>query len=455
MRKKRKKKSQKIVKMENLTQINLDASGIDIGADELFICVPEGRDEKSVRSFGTFTNDLLQVVKWLKKCKVTTVAMESTGVLWIPLYECLADNGFEVYLINARHIKNVPGKKTDVLDCQWIQQLHTYGLLQNSFRPKADMVALRSLVRQREMLIRYRSAHIQHIHKALQQMNLKLDRVVSDVTGKTGMLILRAIVAGERDVTRLASYRDGRCHHSEDEIAQALVGNYREEHLFALQQAIEFYDFYTKQMQKCDHEIELRYAVFRPQADIEKNPLPPPKRRKPHGNEPDFDLRTQLYQLSGVDLTAIEGISSLTAQTILTEIGLDMSAWPTVKHFSSWLGLCPQNQISGGRVLKRGTAKVVNRAAQALRMAAQSLYRSRGGLGDSFRKMKSKHGPQIATTTLAHKMARIIYAMLKNKTAYLPQDVDAYKEKRRQYHIKSLQKQALKLGFELSSLSPS
>jgi len=451
MGKKRKKKSQKVVELKSLTQINLDAAGIDIGADELFVCVPEGRDEKSVRSFGTFTNDLHKVGEWLIKCRVTTVAMESTGVLWIPLYEHLADHGFDVYLINARHIKNVPGKKTDVLDCQWIQQLHTYGLLQNSFRPKEDIVALRSLVRHRGMLIRYRSAHIQHIHKALQQMNLKLDRVVTDVTGKTGMTILRAILAGERDVTRLAAHRDGRCHHSEAEIAQALVGNYREEHIFALQQAIEFYDFYTQQIRKCDNEIESRYAAFRPQVDVEKNPLPPPKRKKPHGNEPDFDLRSYLYRMAGVDLTAIESISALTAQTVLSEIGLDMSAWQSVKHFTSWLGLCPQNQISGGRVLKRGTAKVVNRAAQALRMAVQSLHRSRSMLGNYYRKMKSKHGPQVATTATAHKLARIIYTMLKNKTAYVPQDIDAYEEKRRQYHIKQLQKQAKRLGFDLLS----
>jgi len=453
MGKKRKKKSHKVVELKSLAQINLDAAGIDIGADELFVCVPEGRDEKSVRSFATFTNDLHRTSEWLTKCGVTTVAMESTGVLWIPLYEHLADSGFDVYLINARHIKNVPGKKTDVLDCQWIQQLHTYGLLQNSFRPEEDMVALRSLVRHRGMLIRYRSAHIQHIHKALQQMNLKLDRVVTDVTGKTGMSILRAILSGERDVTRLAAHRDGRCGHSEAEIAQALVGNYRDEHLFALQQAVEFYDFYTQQMQKCDHEIETRYTAFRPRIDVEKNPLTSPKRRKTHGNEPNFDLRTHLYRMVGVDLTAIEGISALTAQTVLSEIGLDMSAWPTVKHFTSWLGLCPQNQISGGRVLKRGTAKVVNRAAQALRMATQSLHRSQGILGNYYRKMKSKHGPQVATTATAHKLARIIYTMLKNKTAYVPQDIDAYEEKRRQYHIKSLQKQAQKLGFELLSVS--
>lgn len=316
------------------------------------------------------------------------------------------------------------------------------------------MVALRSLVRHREMLIRYRSAHIQHIHKALQQMNLKLDRVVTDVTGQTGLTIVRAILAGERDVNRLAAHRDGRCHHNEAEIAQALVGNYREEHLFALQQAVEFYDFYTLQMQKCDQEIETRYAVFRPQVDVTKEPLPPAERRKPSGNNPNFDLRTDLYRMSGVDLTAIEGISALTAQIVLSEIGLDMSAWATTKHFTSWLGLCPQNQISGGRVLKRGTAKVVNRAAQALRMAAQSLHRSHSVLGSYYRKMKSKHGPQVAITATAHKLARIMFAMLKNKTAYVPQDIDAYEEKRQQYHIKSLQKQAQKLGFELLPVSP-
>ena len=455
MSKKRKSKAAQVVKLESLKQINLNAAGIDIGADELYVCVPEGRDTKSVRTFGTFTRDLEHVSKWLTKCNVKTVAIESTGVLWIPLYEHLADRKFEVYLVNARHIKNVPGKKTDVLDCQWIQQLHTYGLLQNSFRPQEEMVALRSLVRQREMIIGYRSKHIQHIQKALQQMNVKLDRVVTDVTGKTGMTIIRAIVAGERDETRLAAFRDGRCHRSEAEIAQALIGNYRSEHLFALQQGVEFYDFYTRQLRNCDAQIESRYAVFRPKIDVDENPLPPPKRRKPHGNEPAFDLRTQLYRTAGVDLTAIEGVSTLTAQTVLSEIGVDMSAWPTTKHFASWLGLCPQNHISGGRVLKRGTAKVANRAAQALRMAAMSLHRSKSMLGSYYRKMKSKHGPQVATTATAHKLARIIYTMLKNKTAYVAHDVDAYEEQRRQYHVRLLRKQAKKLGFELAQASTS
>lgn len=440
-----------IQKLDNLKQINLNAAGIDIGADEIYVCVPEGRDKQFVRQFGTFTTDLELIDHWLTQCGITSVAMESTGVFWIPLYERLDSRGYEVYLINAKHIKNVPGKKSDVVDCQWIQKLHTYGLLQNSFRPSDEMLPLRSLVRQREMLIRYRSAHIQHIQKALQEMNLKLDRVVSDVTGKTGMSIIRAILDGERDVNVLASYRDGRCKHPQDVIAKALVGNYREEHLFALQQAVDLYDVYSQKLADCDSKLEERYSVIRPQFVAEElPPLPPPRRKKPHGNEPDFDLRTKLYQMVGIDLTAIEGISALTVQTVLSEIGTDMSRWPTVKHFTSWLGLCPNNHISGGRILKRTTSKNKNRAAQALRTATQSLHHAKAGLGNYYRKMKAKHGPKVATNATAHKMARIIYTMLKNKTAYVPIDLDDYEQKRRDYHLKKLEKQAAKLGLVLS-----
>lgn len=449
MSKKRKKKKVKVVNLEAMKQLNLNAAGLDIGSDEIYACVPEDRGAESVRCFGTFTKDLHGISDWLKECDIDTVAMESTGVLWIPIYEHLSDKGFDVNLVNARHIKNVPSKKSDVLDCQWIQQLHTYGLLQGSFRPTEDIVELRSLVRHREMLIRYRSSHIQHMHKALQQMNLKLDRVVTDVTGKTGFAIIRAIIAGERDGAKLAKFRDGRCHHSEEEIAAALVGNYRADHLFALQQAVELYDFYTTKLATCDEEIANKYSVFRPKRLASDDPLPPPPRKKPHGNEPSFDLRTQLYEICGVDLTAIEGVSSLTAQTLISEIGLDMSAWGTCKQFTSWLGLCPQNQITGGRIIKRGTANVVNRAANALRMAAQAVYRSQGPIGRFYRKIKGKHGPSVAVTATAHKLARIIYHMLKNGTDYMPQDIDQYEAKRREYQIKSLRKQAQKLGIEL------
>lgn len=449
-----KKTKKKIVDLEALKQINLNAAGVDIGADEIYVCVPLDRSEENVRCFATFTKDLYAISDWLKECGVEKVAMESTGVLWIPLYEHLSEQGIEVCLVNARHIKNVPGKKTDVLDCQWLQQLHTYGLLQGSFRPTEEMVQLRSLVRHRGMLISYRSQHIQHMQKALQQMNLKLDRVVKDITGKTGMSIIRAILEGERDVNKLAAFRDGRCHRSEAEIANALIGSYREDHLFTLRQAVELYDMYTQQMRNCDDEIEKKYTVIRPRFDKELPPLPPPKRKSKAGNEPDFDLRSCLYQQCGIDLTAIDGVSSLTVQTIISEIGVDMSAWENSSKFSRWLGLAPNNQITGGKIIRRRTNKVVNRAAQAFRMAAQSLARSKSELGRYYRRMKSKHGPQTANRSTAHKLARIVYSMLKNKTEYRPDEVDNYEAKRRAYHLKSLQKRAKKMGFELTAVSP-
>jgi transposase len=448
------RKKQPIVSLDSLKQINLNAAGLDIGDDEIYVCVPEGRDTESVRSFRTFTVDLHALADWLEKCGVTTVAMESTGVYWIPVYEVLADRGFEVNLINARHIKNVPGKKSDVLDCQWIQQLHTYGLLQASFRPTEEMVALRALVRHRDMLIRYRSAHIQHMQKALQQMNLKLTNVVRDITGVTGLAIIKAILAGERDPHQLAKYRQPECKHTEADIAKALAGHYRKEHLFALKQALALVEFYTQQMRQCDEEIEAKYTSFKPQIDMAQCPPPPSRRgrRKPKGNEPLFDVRTELYQLTGVDLTQIDGISGLTVQTVISEIGLDMSKWPTVKHFTSWLGVCPNNQVTGGKVKKRGRRKTQNRAAQALRMAAQGLNRSQSALGAYYRRMRAKHGPEKANLAAAHKLARIIYFMLKNKTAYRDVGVEGYEQKHRDRMVRNLQRQAHRLGLRVEPL---
>ncbi|NEP37594.1 IS110 family transposase [Moorena sp. SIO3B2] len=402
--------------------------------------------------FGTYTQDLFEVSRWLKECDVDTVAIESTGVLWIPLYEHLSEQGFDVCLVNAKHIKNVPGKKTDVLDCQWLQQLHTYGLLQGSFRPKEEMVQLRSLVRQRAMLIESRSRHIQHMHKALQQMNVRLDRAVSDVTGKTGMSIIRAIIDGEKNSRQLATFRDGRCRLSEEEIAKALEGNFRDDHLFALKQAVELYDFYTQKIVDCDIKIESRYAILHPEFHQDLPALPAAKKHNKVGNQPHFDLQSDLYQLCGVDLTAIEGVSTLTVQTVISEIGLDMSVWPTAAKFARWLGLAPNNQITGGKVIKRGTSKVTNRATQALRMAAQSVYRSDGPIGRFYRRIKRKHGPQVAITATAHKLARIIYALLKSKTPYQPQLLDDYEVKREKYRLHLLHKQAQKLGYDLTPI---
>ena len=440
---------QKVVKLDSLKQINLNAAGLDIGAAEIWACVPEDRAEISVRVFETFTVELHRLADWLEQCGIETVAMESTGVYWIPIYEILEARGFEVYLVNARHIKNVPGKKTDVLDCQWVQQLHTYGLLKASFRPEAEMTALRAYIRHRDNLIRYRSVHIQHMQKALHLMNIQLTNVITDITGQTGLQIIRAIVAGQHDPLQLAQYRDGRCRSSEAEIAKALTGHYRPEHLFALKQALELYDFYNQQIQACDTEVELKYAAFKPVIDVETNPLPSVSKRRRSKNEPQFNLRQSLYQITGIDLTRIDGLEALTVQEIITETGVDMGPWPTVKHFTSWLTLAPHNDISGGKVLKSKTLKSKNRAAQAFRMAAQSVSRSDSALGGFYRRMRAKHGGPKAITATAHKIARIFYHMLKYKQEYKDPGQDYYQQKYQERVVKNLKRKAKALGFDL------
>ena len=449
VRKNKKVQSQKVVKLDSLQQINLNAAGLDIGAAEIWTCVPEDRAEISVRVFETFSVELHRLADWLEQCGIETVAMESTGVYWIPIYEILEARGFEVYLVNARHIKNVPGKKTDVLDCQWVQQLHTYGLLKASFRPEAEMTALRAYIRHRDNLIRYRSVHIQHMQKALQLMNIQLTNVITDITGQTGLQIIRAIVAGQHDPVQLAQYRDGRCRSSEAEIAKALTGHYRPEHLFALKQALELYDFYNQQIQACDAEIELKYAAFRPVIDVETNPLPPAPKRRRSKNEPQFNLRQSLYQITGIDLTRIDGLEALTVQEIITETGVDMGHWPTVKHFTSWLTLAPHNDISGGKILKSKTLKSKNRAAHAFRMAAQSVSRSDSALGGFYRRMRAKHGGPKAITATAHKIARIFYHMLKYKQEYKDPGQDYYEQKYQERVVKNLKRKAKALGFNL------
>jgi transposase len=449
-RKRKKDKKVPVTNLDNFEQINLNAAGLDIGAAEIWACVPADRAEQSVRCFETFTVELHALANWLEGCGVETVAMESTGVYWIPIYEILEERGFEVYLVNAHHIKNVPGKKTDVLDCQWIQKLHTYGLLQASFRPDEEMCSLRSYLRHRDNLIRYRSAHIQQMQKALHQMNIQLTNVISDITGQTGLQIIRAIVGGEHDPLTLAQYRNPRCHSSQDEIAKSLEGHYKSEHLFALQQAVQGYDFYTEQINSCDLEIEQKYQTFKPQVDVQAQPLAAPKRRpRRQASQPDYDLRTYLYQISGVDLTQIDGIEVLTAQPIISEIGLDMSKWSTVKHFTSWLGLAPHNDISGGKVLKRKTKKTNNRANTALRIAAQSAGRSQTALGGFYRRIRAKHGAPKAITATAHKLARIVYHMLKYRDEYIDPGQDYYQQQYQARVIKNLQRKAKELGMEL------
>jgi transposase len=348
--------------------VNPHAAGLDIGSEEIWACVPEDRDPQPVRSFGTFTPDLYTLAAWLHACRIETVAMESTGVYWIPVYEILEARGFQVHLVNARHLKHVPGRKTDVKDCQWIQYLHTCGLLSASFRPEAEMCALRAYLRHRATLLDYRAAHIQHMQKALQQMNVQLPQVLTDITGTTGLAIIRAIVAGERDPVHLARFRDPRCAHSTEDIAKALTGHYRAEHVFALQQALALYDVYTTQVRECDAEIERQFQAITPVWDDDLPPLDRQDKALSHSkNAPAYDARSLLYQLTGVDLVAIPGLHASTVQTIIAEIGLDMGKWPTEKAFCAWLGLAPRHEISGGKVLRRSTLKTRNRAGQALR----------------------------------------------------------------------------------------
>lgn len=438
-------------KLESLEQLNLNAAGLDVGDSQIYVCVPEGRSEVAVRVFSTFTADLHALADWLSACQVTTVAMESTGVYWIPVFQILEKRGFEVYLVNAQYIKNVTGKKTDILDCQWIQQLHTYGLLHQSFRPDDETCALRSFVRHREMLLRYRASHVQQIQKALHQMNLKLMNVLSDVTGQTGLRILRDILAGVRDPQQLAKHRDHRCRRSEEDIAKSLEGDYRAEHLFALGQAVELYDIYTEKLQACDVQIEQHLARFQPRIDIEQYPLPPstrPPALKPK-NDPPTDLRPALYQLAGVALTQIDGLNILSIQTILAEVGTDMSKWRTVKHFTAWLGLCPHNQKTGGKIIRTKTKKTDNRANLAFRQAAATLGRSKSALGVFYRRMKAKLGTPKAVVATAHKLARIVYHLLKYQVPFVAQSPEQEDAQYRERALRNLQRKARKLGAKL------
>ena len=448
---KHRQKKMKAGKVDALEQINHNAAGIDIGAGEVYVAVPPDRDEDNVRSFPTFTEDLQRLADWLNACRIDTVAMESTGVYWIPLYEILEARGFQVCLVNARHLKNVSGRKTDVLDCQWIQQLHTYGLLSPSFRPSEQIVAIRSLVRHREMLVQYRSAHIQHMQKALTLMNLVLCNVLSDITGVTGLKIIRAIVAGERNPQVLAGFREVGCKKSAEEIAKSLEGHYKREHLFALKQALELYDFYDLELHECDAELEALYQQFDP-PDDPGTPPPTPRRSKPRKNQAHFDLASALYRMSGVDLTQIDGLDALTVQKVLSETGTDMSKWPTEKHFASWLRLCPNNQITGGKVKQTGVQPTTNRASTALRLAASSLTHSDSALGAFYRRMRTRHGAPSAITSTAHKLARIIYFMLKENKPYHDIGADYYEQQYRTRVLRNLNRQASRFGFRLLPL---
>jgi len=432
---------------DSLKQMNANAAGIDIGSREHYVAVPPDRADEPVRRFECYTPQLHQMGQWLKQCGVETVAMESTGVYWIPVFEVLETYGLDVKLVDARHVRNVPGRKTDVLDCQWMQRLHSHGLLSGAFLPESAMAPLRNFWRQRGALVKEGATQIHRMQKALEQMNVQLHKVLSDITGLTGIKIIRAIDRGEHNPQVLARYRDRRVKRSEQEIADALSGNYRRDHLFALGQALELYDTYQDKIRDCDQRIEAEMAGFDSKADPDQLAGKTKARRRK--NQSWFDLRSELHRVTGVDLTRIEGIDALTAQTVVTEGGFDMSRFRTEKHYTSWLGLCPNNRITGSKVKKSNTRKVKNRAATALRVAAQSLHKSQTALGAYYRRMRARLGPAKAITATAHKLARLIYRMLKYGEDYIAKGQQWYEEQYRERALRNLKTRARALGYTI------
>ncbi|MGQ0735501.1 MAG: IS110 family transposase [Acidobacteriota bacterium] len=438
-----------------LERLHPDAAGIDCGSAEHFVAVPPDRDATPVRSFATFTGDLHRLADWLTACRVTHVAMEATGVYWIPVFEILEARGFQVILVNARHVKNLPGRKSDVSDCEWLRDLHILGLLRGSFRPADAIVVLRGYLRHRATLIDSTGALVQRMQKALVQMNVQLPLVVSDIMGVTGLRILRDIVAGHRDPQQLAQHRDYRCRASEAEIVAALTGNYRAEQVFVLQQNLELFDMYQQQLASCDTAIEAHLAP------LAATTAPPPSalpaaRRRPNArekNEPRFDLRTPLHQLTGVDLSQIDGIGPYNALRLLSEIGTDMTRWPTEKHFTSWLTLAPHNKISGGRLLSSRTQPSANRAAAIFRLAAMTLGRTQTALGAFYRRVAFRIGKAKAVTATARKLAILVYRALKDGLVYADPGAEMYDAQHRTHVVRRLRQRAQHLGFGLIDLS--
>jgi transposase len=422
-----------------------NAAGIDVGSASHYVAVPPDCCEQPVREFQSFTEDLAALADWLLECAVDTVVMESTGVYWIPLYELLEARGFKVYLVNARHVKNVPGKKSDVLDCQWLQQLMTFGLLRGAFRPADAVCAVRAVVRQRDTLIDAQAQQVQRMQKALTQMNVQLANVISDIAGKTGQDIVRAIVAGERDPAQLARLRNYRVRADEATIAKSLRGNWREEHLFCLAQALKLFDVYQALLE----ETDAKTAQLLARMQCHEGQLAPNKNKGRTKNAPRFDARAALYAWAGVDLTRIGGIDVSTALKILAELGPDLSSFKSAKHFASWLGLCPGTRITGGKRISGATKRTLNQVAQALKLAAHGLHRSKCALGAYYRRMAARLGAGKAITATAHKLARVVYAILTKGEEFVQRSQDHYEDQVRVRTIRYLQKKAASLGFIL------
>ncbi len=435
----------------SLEVIHPDAAGIDIGNESHYAAVPPSRDSQPVREFRCTTAELKAMAAWLQQCRIRTVAMQSTGVYWVAVYDILEEAGLEVYLVNARDTKNLPGRKSDVQESQWLMKLHTYGLLRNSFRPPQEIRTMRTYWRQRNDLVQSAGRHILRIQKALTQMNLQLANVLTDVSGATGQAIIKAILAGEHDPHKLAEFRDPRVKASEEQIAQSLEGNWQPDLLFLLKQEQDGYEFCHKQMAECDRQ--LAQYLQRREDRSHGAPLPEEKRKgrlnKKRANKPQFDLREGLFRMTGTDLTRIDSVDVMTATTVISEAGYDMSKWETENHFVSWLRLCPDNRISGNKVIGKGRLPTNNPLSIALKMAASTLRQSKTYLGAQFRRLRTRLGAPIAIKAMAAKLARLIYRMLRYGMKYVDQGAAFYELQHRHLQIKQLKWKAAKLGFQI------
>lgn len=428
--------------------VNPNAAGIDAGSETHYVSVPEDRAEDPVRSFGTFTRDLHALADWLVACRISTVAIEATGVYWIPLYEVLEERGLQPRLVDARSVGK-RSKKTDVLDCQWIRQLHTFGLLDGAFRPPGEILALRAFMRQRRSLVEDAARDIQHMQKALDQMNVKLHLVISDIVGVTGLRIIKAILAGQTSPRELAALREPSCKGTVEMFVDALQGNYRTDHLFVLGQSLSLFEFHQTLIAQCDEQVNAELAKL----DKKTDAAPATKKPRRRKNQLNFDGRPILTQIAGVDLTMMPGMEATTVLTILSETGTDMAPWPTSRQWAAWLALAPNNRITGGKAIRRnGFVIRPNRAAQAFRLAAQALERANCALGAFFRRIRSRHGRPIAIKATAHKLAVIFYSMLKTQKPYAEPGVDYYERAYRENLLKSLTRKAADLGFTLVPL---
>jgi transposase len=443
-----------------LTMVHRDAAGIDIGSGSHFASVPRDRDEIPVREFGSWTADLRNMAQWLKSCGIKTVAMQSTGVYWIPVYDVLEEEGLEVYLVNARGTKNLPGRKSDVQECQWLRKLHTYGLLRKSFRPPEQIRMVRTIWRLRDRVVKDAGRAVQHIQKALTQMNVQLSNAISDVSGVTGMNIVRAILRGQRDPKELAKLRDPRIQASEEEIAHCLAGHWQADLLFELQQVVDAYDFHRQQLLTIDKQLEEYMATLPSREPVEKaqpdpNQLTAKQRkklkpsRKSKDNRPAFDLGAELTRLMGVDLRTIDGIDLMTAQTIYSEVGADLSAWPTEGDWASWLELVPRHDITGGKVIRQKKRPSNNRVATALRNAAEALYRSDSYLGAKYRYFTGRLEGLKGVKAMAHYLACLVYRLLTKGQAWVDRGAAYYQNKRQQREMVHLQKRAAAAGMKL------